>query len=80
MEDHVLPGGYGSSVCELLNDKRINTPVLRIGWPDQFIEHASTVEYLRNKYGLTAPQIATQIKAQFNAAQPANVTSLSAVA
>lgn len=80
MEDHVLPGGYGSSVTELLNDKRINTPVLRIGWPDQFIEHASTVDHLRNKYGLTAPQIAAQIKAQFNAAQPANVTSLSAVA
>ena len=54
LEDHVLPGGYGASVLELLNEKGISTPVVRVGWPDQFIEHASTVEHLREKYGLTA--------------------------
>lgn len=53
LEDHVLPGGYGSSVMELLADRGITTPVARIGWPDQFIEHASSVDYLRKKYGLT---------------------------
>lgn len=53
LEDHVLPGGYGSSVMELFGDKQIKTPVARIGWPDQFIEHASSVDYLRAKYGLT---------------------------
>jgi 1-deoxy-D-xylulose-5-phosphate synthase len=53
LEDHVLPGGYGSSVMELLGDRGIATPVARIGWPDQFIEHASSVDYLRKKYGLT---------------------------
>jgi 1-deoxy-D-xylulose-5-phosphate synthase len=53
LEDHVLPGGYGSSVMELLADRGIMTPVARIGWPDQFIEHASSVDYLRKKYGLT---------------------------
>jgi 1-deoxy-D-xylulose-5-phosphate synthase len=52
-EDHVLAGGYGSSVVELFNEKRIPTPVARIGWPDQFIEHASSVEDLREKHGLT---------------------------
>jgi 1-deoxy-D-xylulose-5-phosphate synthase len=41
-------------VLELLSEKRIATPVERVGWPDQFIEHASTVDYLRQKYGLTA--------------------------
>ena len=34
-------GGYGSAVLELFNEKRITTPVVQIGWPDQFIEHAS---------------------------------------
>jgi 1-deoxy-D-xylulose-5-phosphate synthase len=53
MEDHVLPGGYGSTVLELLADKAVTTPVVRIGWPDQFIEHASSVDYLRKKHGLT---------------------------
>jgi len=35
-------GGYGSTVLECFNEKAITTPVVRIGWPDQFIEHAST--------------------------------------
>ena len=68
MEDHVLPGGYGSEVLEFLNDKRISTPVVRIGWPDQFIEHASSVDYLRQKHGLTAENTVAKVKAQFNAA------------
>ncbi len=62
LEDHVLPGGYGSSVGELLSDRGIATPLLRIGWPDQFIEHASTQDDLRTKYGLTAAKIIEQVK------------------
>jgi len=62
LEDHVLAGGYGSSVLELFTQKGIITPVVRIGWPDQFIEHASGVDYLREKYGLTADQTAEKVK------------------
>jgi 1-deoxy-D-xylulose-5-phosphate synthase len=47
LEDHVLMGGYGSSVLELFGDRNIATPVIRIGWPDQFIEHATTQDELR---------------------------------
>ncbi|MHB8521782.1 MAG: 1-deoxy-D-xylulose-5-phosphate synthase [Limisphaerales bacterium] len=65
LEDHVLMGGYGSSVLEWFNEKRIATPVVRTGWPDQFIEHASTVDYLREKYGLTAGNLVARVKAQF---------------
>jgi 1-deoxy-D-xylulose-5-phosphate synthase len=54
MEDHNLPGGYGSTVMELFGDKQVTSPVLRVGWPDQFVEHATSVADLRNKYGLTA--------------------------
>src|SRR6201996_8489876 len=64
LEDHVLPGGYGSVVLELYSEKQVTTPVIRIGWPDKFIEHASTVEYLREKHGLTAAATVTQIRAQ----------------
>ena len=39
------------------------TPVVRLGWPDQFIEHASTVDHLRQKYGLTADNAVAQVKA-----------------
>jgi 1-deoxy-D-xylulose-5-phosphate synthase len=53
MEDHVLKGGFGSAVLEELSNLGLNTPVVRIGWPDQFIEHGK-VDALRAKYGLTA--------------------------
>ena len=53
MEDHVLAGGFGSAVLEVLNDAELMTPVIRVGWPDQFIEHGR-VEDLRRRYGVTA--------------------------
>jgi 1-deoxy-D-xylulose-5-phosphate synthase len=69
LEDHVLPGGYGSTVVELFADKKIATPVVRIGWPDQFIEHASSVDYLREKYGLTVANIVEKVKAELGPQQ-----------
>jgi len=65
LEDHVLMGGYGSAVLELFNEKRITTPVLQIGWPDQFIEHATTTEDLRGKYGLTVENTVAKVRAEF---------------
>jgi 1-deoxy-D-xylulose-5-phosphate synthase len=53
LEDHVLAGGFGSAVMETLNELDLNVPVVRIGWPDAFIEHGK-IETLRAKYGLTA--------------------------
>ena len=38
LEDHALMGGYGSAVLELFSEMGVTTPVVRIGWPDQFIE------------------------------------------
>jgi 1-deoxy-D-xylulose-5-phosphate synthase len=64
IEDHVLNGGFGSSVLELFAEKHISTPVIRIGWPDQFIEHASSVDYLRQKYGLTVANIIEKVRAE----------------
>ena len=62
IEDHVLRGGYGSIVRDHLAECGITTPVVRIGWPDQFIEHASSVDYLRDKHGLTGVNTAEQIR------------------
>jgi 1-deoxy-D-xylulose-5-phosphate synthase len=69
-EDHVLMGGYGSAVLEFFNEKRITTPVIQIGWPDQFIEHATTVEELRRKYGLTAENAVAKVRAEFASPPP----------
>jgi 1-deoxy-D-xylulose-5-phosphate synthase len=53
LEDHVLAGGFGSAVLETLSELELAVPVVRVGWPDQFIEQGK-VESLREKYGLTA--------------------------
>jgi 1-deoxy-D-xylulose-5-phosphate synthase len=68
LEDHALMGGYGSAVLELFAEKRIQVPVVRIGWPDVFVEHASSVDFLRAKHGLTVENTVAQVKAQFNPA------------
>lgn len=67
LEDHALQGGYGSFVLELFSEAGIETQVLRVGWPDQFIEHASTVDHLRQKYGLTVERTIARIKEHFSA-------------
>ncbi|HMF54678.1 MAG TPA: 1-deoxy-D-xylulose-5-phosphate synthase [Edaphobacter sp.] len=53
LEDHMLAGGFGSAVMETLSGLELQVPVVRVGWPDMFIEHGK-VEALREKYGLTA--------------------------
>ena len=62
VEDHVLQGGYGSAVLELLNRHDIHTPVIRVGWPDKFIEHATTQDELRIKYGLSVESILKRVE------------------
>ena len=52
-EDHVLAGGFGSAVLEVLSAAEIETPVVRVGWPDEFIEHGK-VDDLRARYGISA--------------------------
>jgi 1-deoxy-D-xylulose-5-phosphate synthase len=62
MEDHTLPNGFGCAVMEHLAQQHIPTPVVRIGWPDQFIEHG-TIPILRAKHGLTAEAAVQRIRA-----------------
>jgi 1-deoxy-D-xylulose-5-phosphate synthase len=76
LEDHVLAGGYGAAVLEFLSDKRITTPVERIGWPDQFIEHATTVDDLRQKYGLTAAQVVARVKGLTGKKEPGRLSAV----
>jgi 1-deoxy-D-xylulose-5-phosphate synthase len=79
-EDHVVVGGYGSAVLELFNEKRVATPVIQIGWPDQFIEHASSVDDLRKKYGLTVDNVVAKVRAEFESARRSGNLQLTDVA
>ncbi len=53
MEEHVRKGGFGSAVLEELQDAGLTTPVVRIGWPDKYVGHGSSVEELRAQNGLS---------------------------
>ena len=64
-EDHVKMGGFGTAVEEALAEMQAAgevpaVPVVRIGWPDQFIEHGK-VDGLRQKYGITAESALEQL-------------------
>jgi 1-deoxy-D-xylulose-5-phosphate synthase len=74
LEDHALIGGYGSAVLELFSEQAVKTPVVRIGWPDQFIEHATTQDELRAKYGLSVENTVAKVKTHFG--DTANTTKL----
>lgn len=47
LEDGTRTGGLGSAVLEWLSDHGFSTPVVRLGLPDQFVEHGSLAELHR---------------------------------
>jgi 1-deoxy-D-xylulose-5-phosphate synthase len=59
-EDHVKMGGFGTAVVEALEEMGHAVPVVRIGWPDQFIEHGK-VDELRARYGLSVEAAYAQL-------------------
>ena len=60
LEDHVLMNGFGCAVMEQLAIAGITTPIARIGWPDEFVEHG-TPAILREKHGLTVENTVAQV-------------------
>ncbi|HOQ09086.1 MAG TPA: 1-deoxy-D-xylulose-5-phosphate synthase [Syntrophomonadaceae bacterium] len=39
IEDNVVSGGFGSAVLEALQEERLQADLLRVGIPDEFVEH-----------------------------------------
>jgi 1-deoxy-D-xylulose-5-phosphate synthase len=63
-EDHVIKHGFGAAVIELLHDAGIHTPVERIAWPDEFVEHGKP-EILRELHHLTAEAAVEKVMKHF---------------
>ncbi|MBV1787441.1 1-deoxy-D-xylulose-5-phosphate synthase [Marinobacterium sp. D7] len=61
LEDHAVMGGAGSAVAEYLQQRSSHTPLLLLGVPDRWIEHASRGEQLR-ECGLDAEGIQRAIE------------------
>jgi 1-deoxy-D-xylulose-5-phosphate synthase len=62
LEENVVAGGAGSAVAEHLASIGSTTPLIPLGYPDRFIEHATQAEQ-RDEAGLTADQIGRRIHA-----------------
>lgn len=61
LEEHVLAGGFGSWVLEVLNDADRLQSVVRLGVPGTFTFDYGGREAIREKYELTAAQVTERI-------------------
>ena len=64
MEEGALAGGFGAAVLESLSDQAIDVAMLRLGIPDQLVDHATPQQSLE-ALGLTPAQMAVRIQERF---------------
>ena len=64
VEDNTIAGGAGSAVAEFLAARNLQTPLLQLGLPDAFLEHASR-EQLLDEAGIDAAGIRKAILARW---------------
>jgi 1-deoxy-D-xylulose-5-phosphate synthase len=62
LEDGAVTGGFGTGALETLAEHGVRTPVLRLGWPDRFVGHATDVKTLRAAHGLSPDQMLAAIR------------------
>jgi 1-deoxy-D-xylulose-5-phosphate synthase len=68
LEDGAMTGGFGSAVLEHLADSAPRARVLRLGWPDRFVGHASDVATLRAANDLSPARMLERAEAAWAAA------------
>ena len=73
IEENVVAGGFGSAVAGALQERGLCVPILRLGLPDRFIEHAPR-EHLLADLGLEPQAIASAV-ARFVEAGARTLTS-----
>lgn len=62
VEDHSLQGGFGGAILEFLETNRLSdVQVMRLGYPDQFIEHGDQA-ILWKKYGIDRAGMVEAVK------------------
>lgn len=61
IEDSVRAGGFGSAVLEWMSDNGYHPEIIRMGLPDEFVEHGK-VEELQKIVGIDIESIKNEIK------------------
>ena len=75
MEEGTLLGGFGSAVVENLVDHEIFVPTLRIGIPDQLVDHA-TPDQSKESLEITPEKMSNNIKKKFGWIDKESLASL----
>jgi transketolase len=68
VEEHGLIGGLGGAIAEWRAAVHDNTRLVSFGTPDEFMHEVGSQEYAREKFGLTAENIAARILATLRSA------------
>jgi 1-deoxy-D-xylulose-5-phosphate synthase len=66
VEDSAVQGGFGSAIVEFMVDHQYSSKIIRLGIPDQIIEHGEQKE-LYEQCGIDSKSILTKILAQYPA-------------
>ncbi len=61
LEDNAIQGGAGSAVNEFILQESLNIPILNLGIPDTYVEHATREEQLE-EIGLTSEAIVERVR------------------
>jgi 1-deoxy-D-xylulose-5-phosphate synthase len=77
VEEHVVAGGFGSAVAELLQERGASVEMEMIGIPDEHVDHGAQSLW-RHHYGLDAEGIARKIRARWPQAVRAGARERSA--
>lgn len=51
LEENVIKGGFGESVCQYINESQLHMNVLNIALPDDYVEHGN-VSILKAEAGI----------------------------
>jgi len=63
IEENSIMGGAGSAVGEFLASQNLSTPILHLGLPDYYVEHAKPTEMIK-ECGLDAAGIEAAVRAR----------------
>ena len=61
MENHVVTGGLGSAVAEVMAESGVPRKLVRIGLRDTFV-HGASRPYLMKEYGLDAAALVREVE------------------
>jgi len=75
IEDHALPGGFGSAVAELLADRGVPAQLIRLGIPDVIVPHGDP-ERQHEELGYGPGALRTKIASMIGEREPAHAARM----